>query len=79
MLRLKFVRIDRGLTQKQVAQLSQLNTSQICLIEQGQLIPRPDQLKRISKALVVPADRLLDHVSAASLGDGAEARDAQAR
>lgn len=77
MLRCKCARIDLGLSQAQLGDRAELNASEICLIERGRLIPRSDQLKRLAKALGLPAERLLDHVSANSLGPGAEARDAQ--
>lgn len=61
MLRCKHARIDLGLSQGQLGKRADLNASEICLIERGRLIPRPDQLQRLAAALSLPADRLLDH------------------
>ncbi len=79
MLRGKFVRIDKRLTLTQVATRSKVNRSVINQIENGRTVPRGNELARIAKALGFEGDpeRLLDHVSAAALGDGAEARDTQ--
>lgn len=46
-------RIDRDLTQQQLAQLAFIERSEISRIEQGQKIPKLDQMARISKALGV--------------------------
>ncbi len=62
MIRLKFLRIERGLTQRELADRTQINHSQLCLIESGRLNPRPQELARLADALGCLPERLLEHV-----------------
>jgi transcriptional regulator with XRE-family HTH domain len=41
------LRVSRGMTQRQVAELSGLNPQQICKAERGQFYPRHSNLRRI--------------------------------
>lgn len=75
MLRIKHLRLLRELTQRQVAKLTDIDTAHICYIERGRMIPTPEQAKRLGRVFACPPDRLLDHVAATGLPDGAEARD----
>src|SRR5438128_172877 len=55
-----------------------INASIISNILNGRSNPRPDELIRLANSLgITPPERLLAHVSAAPLGDGAEFADAQ--
>jgi transcriptional regulator with XRE-family HTH domain len=74
MKRIKFLRIERGWSQKDLGRATQINTSVICNIERGRTVPRPDELDRLGRALNCPPDRLFDHVCE-TLPDGAEYRD----
>lgn len=75
MLRLKFRRLELDLTLRGLAARCGINHSMLCQMESGRLNPRPAELVRLGKALGCKPERLLDHVSSASLGDGAELRD----
>lgn len=44
-------RTQKGLTQKDVAELVHISQPSICDIEQGNKTPRPDTAKRIAKVL----------------------------
>jgi transcriptional regulator with XRE-family HTH domain len=74
MLALKFHRIERDLSQRDLSRLTGVPHAHICNIETGRLNPRPDELKKIGKALGIDPARLMIHVSAP--GDGFEYRDA---
>jgi transcriptional regulator with XRE-family HTH domain len=74
---LKFRRIELRLTCRDVAKRADINNSWYGQMESGRVNPNPDELKRIAKALKCAPERLLSHVSDASLGDGAEHFDAQ--
>jgi transcriptional regulator with XRE-family HTH domain len=76
-LYLKFRRIELDLTCREVAKQTGLSNGWYGQIERGRVNPTADELKRIGKALKSAPECLLNHVSAASLGDGAEARDTQ--
>ena len=77
MLYQKFRRIELGLTQREVARRTDINRTLLSHFEVGRMIPRPDELARLAKVLGCDPARLRTHVSEASLGDGAERRDAQ--
>jgi transcriptional regulator with XRE-family HTH domain len=61
-LRIKYERISRNLSQHQMAAFLGLQQPQVSLIETGLLTPTPEQLQRISMALRVRADLLLREV-----------------
>ena len=64
MLRLKFERTRRGLSQGCLAELASLTQPQVCLIEQGRLLPTPDQLDRLAQVLgIAPALVLLKELT----------------
>lgn len=77
MLRLKFLRLERGLSQDQLAAATGYSITQPMLsqIESGRFNPTRDELTALADVLGCPTDRLLDHVSAASLGNAAEFRE----
>jgi transcriptional regulator with XRE-family HTH domain len=75
MLRLKHLRLLSERSQRQIADLTDIDKAHICYIERGRMIPTAEQLKRLGKVFKCPPDRLLDHVTANGLPDGAEARD----
>ena len=76
MLYLKFRRIELGLTGREVAKQTEINNSILSAIERGRVNPTPDELKRIGKVLKSAPERLVTHVDATPLGDGAEHRHA---
>ncbi len=53
-------RLQKGLTQKEVAELVQISQPSICDIEQGNKTPRPDTAKRIAKVLGFDWTRFFD-------------------
>jgi transcriptional regulator with XRE-family HTH domain len=65
-LAIELIRRERGWSQAQLALLTQLTQPGLSLIEKGRLIPRPDQLERLARALGVPADELLRPVVVAT-------------
>ena len=74
MLRVKGCRIDKGLTQREVAEQIGIHKSTLSQIESGRVVPRPAELNALAAVLGCPPDRLLDHIDAGYLGPGAEAR-----
>ena len=54
MLRIKHLRLLRELSQREVANLSDIPHPFICYIERGRMIPTPEQLKRLAKAFKCP-------------------------
>lgn len=53
-------RLDKGLTQKEVAEEVKISQPSICDIEQGNKTPRPDTAKRIAKVLGFDWTRFFD-------------------
>jgi transcriptional regulator with XRE-family HTH domain len=62
MTKLRFYRLDRRLSQRQLASLAQLPACELSRIETRRLNPTPAELSKLSAALGVPAERLLDPV-----------------
>jgi transcriptional regulator with XRE-family HTH domain len=77
MLRCKFIRLEQDRSGRSVAKGARLFPQVLSDIERGRTNPTSDELKRLAKTLNFEGEptRLLDHISAAPLGDGAEARD----
>ena len=65
MIRLKFERIQRGLSQSGLAHLANLPQPVVCLIEKGTRNPAPDDLIALGRALGVSPDALLRPVEIA--------------
>lgn len=63
MLRLRFERQRRQLSQRAIAQMARLHQPVLCLIESGRLKPTDAELERLAAALRVPADELLKDVT----------------
>ena len=76
MLRLKFLRIERGLSQGQLAELTNIPRPYLSQFESGRTNPRPAEVRTLARTLGCKPGQLLDHVGADSLSDGAEFRDA---
>lgn len=68
MLLVKAARLLKDLTQTELAERAQMLNRDVNLIDNGRLIPRPDQAARLSKVLGVPVDQLLIHVDELRLG-----------
>jgi transcriptional regulator with XRE-family HTH domain len=77
MIRLKHIRLLREWSQREVAELTDIDKAHICYIERGRMIPTAEQLKRLGKVFKCPPNRLLDHVAPTGLPDGADHRDRQ--
>ena len=75
MVRLRFLRIERGLSQSDLAPLVQIPRASICYIERGRVLPTIEELDRLGKFFGVPGSRLLEHISDNLLPDGAAAND----
>lgn len=58
--RIRMVRLENGLTQKQVADACGMADSAIRKYESGKIIPKPDTLQRIAAALGVSIYMILD-------------------
>jgi transcriptional regulator with XRE-family HTH domain len=63
-LRLKFLRLERGLSQHQLAVLTNVRQSELSRIETGRGIPTTSELTALATVLECAADRLMDIVSA---------------
>ncbi len=60
MIRLKYERLDRGITQKGIEVLSGVPQPVVCLIETGRWNPTSDELQRLARVLgVQPPSALL--------------------
>ena len=55
---LRLVRLKKGLSQWHVAQLSGVAQSRISLIENRLVVPKADEIKRISKTLGIRPDEI---------------------
>ena len=64
MFRSKFLRIERGWSQHDLARITGLKQGVISMIETGRVNPREDERRTLAKALGCPPDRLLDVVNA---------------
>ncbi|MEP7254990.1 MAG: helix-turn-helix domain-containing protein [Ferruginibacter sp.] len=60
--KIKELRLRSGMSQDVLAEISQLSLRTIQRIENGETEPRGDSLKRISKALHVPVEELVDSI-----------------
>lgn len=63
MTRLKFARLMKEWSLDRLGQEAGLGGSDLSKIERGRLLPYPPQLDRLSKALGIPAERLLEEVA----------------
>jgi transcriptional regulator with XRE-family HTH domain len=63
MTRLKYVRLMREWSLDRLGQEAGLGRSDLSKFERGRLIPYPSQLARLSKALGIPAERLMEEVA----------------
>jgi transcriptional regulator with XRE-family HTH domain len=68
-LRIRFERLQRGWTQTDVAIRAHVMQQEVSLIEQGRLIPRPNQLERLGRAFGIPSASLLKPVSIAEVDE----------
>jgi transcriptional regulator with XRE-family HTH domain len=73
--RLKFLRLEQGTSQRALAARAKMSNADLCRIESGRTNPSDRELKALGTALGCAPERLMDHVSEASLEPGAEARD----
>ena len=64
MRRVKFLRIDRRLSQRKVSSLIGMSQSQLSCIESGRVNPTAAELEVLGRVLNCLPERLLDHVSA---------------
>lgn len=62
MLRLKYERVQRGLSQRTVGIASRIPQPTLAFIENGRFLPYPDQLQRLSNFFNVPVEELLKDV-----------------
>ena len=63
MLRLKFERTNRGISQHRLARAAALVQPAISLIENGRLLPTTDQLRRLAVVFSVAPSELLKDVA----------------
>ncbi len=64
MFRLRYERLSRRWTARKVAKDARINRSYYSQIELGRMVPRPDELARLSKVFGIPAEHLMDDVEA---------------
>lgn len=65
MIRLRFERLQRGLSQQTVGVLARVHQPTLALIENERMKPSPAVLARLSSVFNVPADALLKPVTLA--------------
>ena len=69
MLRIRFERTHRELNQKTVALLARIHQPDLSRIENGRLVPTPQQLQRLADVFgVQPPHKLLEHVAVVVAG-----------
>jgi transcriptional regulator with XRE-family HTH domain len=68
-LRIRFERLLRGWSQTDVAHLAHVMQQEVSLIEQGRLIPTPNQLERLGRAFGIPPASLLKPVAIVEADD----------
>jgi transcriptional regulator with XRE-family HTH domain len=61
-LRIKFERTNRGISQQRLAASARLHQPQLAQTENGRLIPTADQLRRLAAVFKVHPDDLLKDV-----------------
>jgi transcriptional regulator with XRE-family HTH domain len=61
--RLKYMRLMKEWSLDKLGQEAGLGGSDLSKIERGRLVPYPPQLERLSKALGIPAERLMEEVA----------------
>lgn len=54
------IRISRGMTQQELAELAGISRTGLSLIENGISIPKIDTLKKIASALMMPWQSLIE-------------------
>jgi transcriptional regulator with XRE-family HTH domain len=64
MTRLKFERLRRGWSQVELAERAKVANSYISKFERGVALPYDSQARRLSKALQIPTEQLLESVDA---------------
>lgn len=64
MTKLQAARLARGWTQTELAGKVGFAQGVVSLMERGWLVPRPDQAKRLAKALGLKAEELTEEVEA---------------
>jgi transcriptional regulator with XRE-family HTH domain len=72
LLRLKFLRMSRGLRQEQIAALCRIPRPHVSQIENGVRNPNPRELAALARVFHCPPEHLLDRISEPSLNPGAE-------
>lgn len=68
-VRLKEIRLKRGLTMREVADKASIAESSYCLIESGKRTPRPRTAKRLAQALGISIATIYKDVTAKEEGD----------
>ena len=58
--KIRATRKEKGMTQKQLAEMCKMADSAIRKYESGQVKPKTEMIKRIASALDVPATHLMD-------------------
>ena len=59
--KIRAIRKEKGMTQKQLADICKMADSAIRKYESGQVVPKMEMIQRIAKALGVPASQLMNH------------------
>jgi transcriptional regulator with XRE-family HTH domain len=56
---IRFLRLEAGLSQEELALAAKINTSEISLLERGWRNPKWETMKRLAKGLGVPCSRMV--------------------
>jgi transcriptional regulator with XRE-family HTH domain len=67
--RLTFIRLQRGLTARQVAAAAKLTAPILSNIERGRVNPNARELAALSRVLGCPPDRLMDVITTEEYAD----------
>jgi transcriptional regulator with XRE-family HTH domain len=62
LLRIKFLRLSRGLTQEQVGDRLGISRTHVSLIENGRFNPTPPEIAGLVQLFDCPADQLLARI-----------------
>jgi transcriptional regulator with XRE-family HTH domain len=66
--RLKFLRLEQGVTQRALAKRAKMSNADLCRIESGRTNPTMQELQALGAVLGSTPDRLMDQVIEVSRG-----------
>jgi len=63
MLKIKFARLEKKLTQFAVSKRTGISQTRLCYFERGLMVPADKEIVRLSRVLGVPAEELFESMS----------------